>query len=472
MDFLRRSSRAHQTPHRTAASLAASVLTVSLAGGALTVAASPAAAADRSGLPLQTQIVGGVWDGVRTVLDVPNPADDQSFYDVPEGADTASLDPGTVLRERTFDYHVATLATPLKVTQILYVTTNPRGVHEQNVTSVVHPPNGSDGNVISYQSIYDSANPADNPSRAIAGNLSLGGLLPTVETAIILPALMNGHPVVIADTEGRDADLAAGPAYGAATLDSLRAATAATTSPVTASDRIGLFGYSGGAIASNWAAIRAADYAPEIEERLIGVAQGGMLIDPQKNLSYAGDGLLWSGVVGLALTALGDAYDVDFSRYLTPYGMTVTEDMRDLSIVESMARYPGLHWSDIAKPEYPTPQDAPEIKAIIDDINMGNWDAPHVPMFVFQGAAGWIEGTPASPTWGPGDGIMVAGDVRTIVRRYCAAGTPIEYREYPFASHVIAAAPWAVEGYLWLEARFNGRPATNNCATVPRGNEL
>ena len=461
--------RSPRRAHRTAATVAASFLSISLATGVL---AAPASAVDRSDLPLQTQIIGGFWDGARAMLDVQNPADDQSFYEVPEGADIATLDPGTVLRERTFDYHVATLATPLKVTQVLHVTTNPRGVHEQNVTSVVHPPNGSDGNVFSYQSIYDSSNPADNPSRAIAGNLSLGGLLPAVETSIILPALLNGHPVVVSDTEGKDADFAAGPAYGAATLDSLRAATAAETSPITPTDQIGLFGYSGGAIASNWAAIRAEEYAPEIEQRIVGVAQGGVLADPQKNLSYAGDGLLWSGVVGLALTALGDAYDIDFSQYFNDYGMAVANDVRDLSIVESVARYPGLHWSDLAKPEYPTPQDAPEVKAVIDDINMGNWGSPRVPMFIFQGAAGWIEGTPASPSVGPGDGIMVTKDVRTIVRQYCEAGTPIEYREYPFASHVIAGAPWAIEGYLWLEGRFNGAPATNNCATVPRGNEL
>lgn len=41
-------------------------------------------------------------------------------------------------------------------------------------------------------------------------------------------------------------------------------------------------------------------------------------------------------------------------------------------------------------------QDAPEVKAIIDDINMGNSGSPRAPMFIVQGAAGWIEGTPAT----------------------------------------------------------------------------
>lgn len=217
MMFSRRPRRAY----RTAATVAASVLTVSLA--AAVAAPASAAPADRSDLPLQTQIIGGFWDGVRPLLDVQNPADDKTFYEVPEElGDTgvADLAPGTVLRERTFNYHVATLEVPVKVTQVLYVTTDALAANETNVTSIVHPPTKSDGNVISYQSFYDSANPLDNPSRMIAGNLSLGGLIPAFETSFLVPALALGHPVVVADTQGKDANFAAGPAYGATTLDS------------------------------------------------------------------------------------------------------------------------------------------------------------------------------------------------------------------------------------------------------------
>ncbi|CAM5374243.1 lipase family protein [Corynebacterium variabile] len=217
MTFSRRPRRAY----RTAATVAASVLTVSLA--AADAAPASAAPADRSDLPLQTQIIGGFWDGVRPLLDVQNPADDKTFY--------------------------------------------------------------------------DSANPLDNPSRMIAGNLSLGGLIPAFETSFLVPAPALGHPVVVADTQGKDANFAAGPAYGTATLDSLRAATAAETSPITPTDQIGLFGYSGGAIASNWAAIRAEEYAPEIEQRIVGVAQGGVLVDPRRTSptpATVSSGPVWS----------------------------------------------------------------------------------------------------------------------------------------------------------------------------------
>ncbi len=478
--------RPHPTPLATvlAASLAIAGLTVPAANAQLGTNINDPNFGPRAPIPglehdpstgelsPQTETVGDVWQGVRPIMSQENANDDPEFYNAPEGTDLPNTEPGTVLRERTIDYHVATIPTPVKVTQLLYATTNVRGEIEPNVTSVIHPPGGSDGNVVSYQSIYDSSNPDDNPSRAIAGNMSLGGLIPSVESALIAPSLTAGHPVVLADTEGADANFAAGPGYGTATLDSLRASRTAESSPVKESDDIGLLGYSGGSIASNWAAIQLKDYAPELEDSIVGVAQGGMLINPVNNLEYAGEGIIWSGVVGLALAALVKAYDIDVDEYLTEYGKKALDDMSELSIVEAMARYPGLTWQQIAKPEYPTPQDVPEVKKVIEDVNAGNWDSPTVPMFIFQGAGGFIEGTPAHAEHGPGDGIMVTRDVRTMVRDYCEAGAQIEYREYPYASHVLAGAPWLIEGSMWLEGRFDGKPATDNCSEVPAGNEL
>ena len=69
-----------------------------------------------------------------------DPADQPEFYEVPEGADVSALPPGTVLRERTFKYYVATMETSWDVTQLLYVTTSALGVLETNVTSVIRPP--------------------------------------------------------------------------------------------------------------------------------------------------------------------------------------------------------------------------------------------------------------------------------------------------------------------------------------------
>jgi hypothetical protein len=447
----------------TAAAVAASCLVP-------TTAADPV---DRSTLPLQTQLMGGMWDNVRPLIDHDSLGDDQAFYTAPEGTDLQSLAPGTVLKERTVPYHVAGIEIPLTAVQILYTTTNARGEIEPNVTSVIAPPDGkSDGNVVAYQSAYDSANPKDNPSRIIAGNMSLGGIIPTAETTILAPALLAGHPVVLADTEGAGANFAAGPVYGRATLDSLRAAGATASSPVNDTDHIGFLGYSGGSIASGWAAALMPSYAPELTDRTVGVAEGGVLVNPVSNLTYAGDGIIWSGVVGFALTTLARTYGIDIDQYLTDYGVTVLQDLSNLSIVEAAARYPGLHWSDLAKPEYPTPESAPEVKKVIDEINLGNSGTPQVPMFMGQATGGFWEGTPNTGSQGQGDGIMVAGDVRSIARQYCEDGADITYHEYQLLSHVMGMVPWIAEALPWLQGRFDGAPVSNNCGNILPGNEL
>lgn len=107
----------------------------------------------------------------------------------------------------------------------------------------------------------------------------------------------------------------------------------------------------------------------------------------------------------------------------------------------------------------------------MDDINMGNWDAPSVLMFITQGAGDFLEGTSPHRSLGAGDGIMITEYVRTHSRQYCTADTQTEYRRHPYLSHILAAVPWLVEGYYRLEGRFNGKPVTDNCSTIPEGKQ-
>ena len=107
---------------------------------------------------------------------------------------------------------------------------------------------------VSYQSFYDSLNPADEPSAQIAGGVSLGGLITDAESVVIAPLLLQGYTVIVPDTEGQSADFGAGPEYGINTLNSIRAATSSPLTGLDASTPVGMFGYSGGAIATDWAA--------------------------------------------------------------------------------------------------------------------------------------------------------------------------------------------------------------------------
>ena len=72
---------------------------------------------------------------------------------------------------------------------------------------------------------------------------------------------------------------------------------------------------------------------------------------------------------------------------------------------------------------------------------------------------------------GEGDGVMIAGDVRTLARQYCAKGDKVQYTQYPLG-HVTTAVPWVTAAIPWLASRFAGIPASQNCSSIEPGNPL
>ncbi|WP_116051505.1 lipase family protein [Amycolatopsis palatopharyngis] len=395
------------------------------------------------------------------------------FYDYDGKRPLAQIKPGTVLKTRTVPVHVAGVPLLLQTVQLLYRSTGQTGRPTVNVTSVVRPlVQVGPVKAVAYGSAYDSLNPADQPSAVLAGSTSPGASAVYGETLALAPLLLAGYTVVIADTQGQEAAFGAGPLYGINTLDSLRAATQSPAAGLTTSTKIGLFGYSGGAIATEWAAELAPSYAPEIAKQIVGSAMGGVLVHPARNLDYIDGSRVWAGVLPMALIGLSRAYDVDLTPYLNRYGRELLDKLEDDSILNVLGRYPGLAWDDLAKPEYPAPESVPELADIANELIMSTGGTPSSPLFVVQGTGGYLEGTPGNkPGIGPGDGVMVAGDVRSLAREYCDRAVKVEYRQNGL-SHVSAAAVWVPQALLWLQQRFAGLPAPSDCGSIPPGNPL
>ena len=147
--------------------------------------------------------------------------------------------------------------------------------------------------------------------RDLGRTITLGGLVPNVEPAVFGPFLAEGYTVIVPDTEGQRADFAAGPEYGMNTLDSIRAAFNSSTIPNDA--KVAMLGYSGGAIATEWAAELAPTYAPDASTRLIGAAMGGVLVDPAHNLHYVEGSGIWAGVMAMALAGIARAFEIEIT---------------------------------------------------------------------------------------------------------------------------------------------------------------
>ncbi len=399
------------------------------------------------------------------------------FYKYEGATPLADIAPGTVLKTRTESYHVAEIAVPITAVQLLYRSTGQLGQPTVNVTSVLLPPlRLGTPPIVSYQSLYDSLTTEADPSYAISGGpVSLGSLLPNLESVLIAPALLAGEAVVIPDTEGENADFAAGAEYGYNTLDSLRAALSSPATGLEGASKIGLLGYSGGAIATEWAAELAPTYAPEINSRLIGAAFGGTLVDPAHNLRYVEGSSEWAGIIPASIIGVARSFhqEAEATRYLSEYGMVLDEDLQHTSFLEWLFAYPGLTWPQLTKPEYPTPESIPLFVADANQLIMGTHGTPTVPLLMVQGAGGELEGTPGNkPGIGAGDGVMIAGDVRTLAREYCSRGVTVQYTEYEDLSHILAAVPWLVEAYAWLGERLFGIPAPQDCSSIAPGNSL
>ncbi|MBJ7330396.1 MAG: triacylglycerol lipase [Solirubrobacteraceae bacterium] len=408
-----------------------------------------------------------------TASAVPRPGQDP-FYMYDGATPLADLAPGTVTKTRTVTYHVSGIALPVKALQIAYRSTSQLGRPTVNATTILRPlVRRGPSRLVSYQSFYDSLSPYDQPSHAIAGGVTLGGAIMSVEAVLIAPLLQQGYAVAIPDTQGQSANFAAGLEYGYNTLDGLRAAFNTPLSRLADDTKIGMLGYSGGAIATEWAAELAPKYAPDIDRRLVGAAFGGVLVKPSTNLGYVDGSTVWAGVIPMAVIGIARSFEVDLKPYLNDRGLRLVEKMKNDSIANVLGQYPGLTWKSLTKPEYHTPEDIPIYVEKVNQLIMGSYGTPTTPLFIGQGAKGELEGTKGNkPGIGKGDGVMVAGDVRALARKFCDQGVTVKYRQYGAASHIGAALTWTPQAMVWLNARFKGAPASSNCGEIAPGNSL
>ncbi len=398
--------------------------------------------------------------GVVTVAD--------PFYSYTGSTPLSSIPLGTVLNTRNVTYHVEGISTPVTAQQLLYRTNNAQNQAVVNVTSIIKSP-VSNGHAISYQSAYDSLSPYDEPSQVIAGDQTLGGLVYSGESIPLAVLLLAGYNIIVPDTEGQTADFAAGPEYGMTTLDSIRAALNTSSTGLNPSSKVALIGYSGGGIATDWAAQLAPTYAPDVNAQLVGAAEGGVLVDPAHNINYVNGSIVWGGVAPLALAGMARAFNFDLTPYLTSAGVTMLSQNQNASIVEFLPTHIGLVWQPLVKPQYANDLDSiPAYVKYANQVNAGLAGSPTIPMYIAQGSAGFLDGTFSNL---PGDGVMLAGDMRTLARQFCASGTAVQYNEYP-AEHAITAGLWVVGMLPWVYERFAGTPAPSNCQSIPSGTSL
>jgi hypothetical protein len=258
--------------------------------------------------------------------------------------------------------------------------------------------------------------------------------------------------VTVPDFEGTHLDWMAGHESGYGALDAVRATESALH--VGHDTAVGLFGYSGGAVAGDWASELAPSYAPDLH--LVGVANGGVPANYAHMLAYINGTSVFSAAIPGILIGLTRADGIDLTRYLSPYGLQVVRAESQVCIGSVFGHYPGLTVQQLMKPQYQDFFHVPTFERLLNEQLMGT--APGHPTEPLLLAVGNVDGT--------GDGAMVARDVQSLAHEYCQRGVPVQFEEYKGASHEAAGAFFEPETDAFLQARFDGLPFTGNCSST------
>jgi|HubBroStandDraft_5_1064220.scaffolds.fasta_scaffold04434_5 pimeloyl-ACP methyl ester carboxylesterase len=415
-----------------------------------------AAAAVLCAVPMLT--AGAAGAPAAQAATTPTVPSQDPFYTYTGSTPLAQITPGTVLRERRVSLSIEGLTVPVSTVQVLYRTTGEQGQPTVTVTTIIKPLISFIGTkIVAYQTAYDALGSECDPSYTLQGGNPSDSTAQEEELAMAA-YLLAGFIVTVPDYEGTNLDWGAGQESGYGTLDAIRATESYLGAA--SSTKVGMVGYSGGAIATEWAAELAPSYAPALH--IIGAAAGGVPVDFAHNLTYINGDDDWSGVIPAVLVSLGRAFGVNITQYLSSYGEELTSQVSSECIATFASAYPGLTIQQLLLPQYSNPFDVPALVTILNHLIMGT-----------------SGGTPAEPLLlgvgdsdGTGDGIMIDGDVQALAHEYCQRGVPVTFTVYPGLPHSDAAVPFEAQALAFLEGQFNGAAAPNGCASIGQGNSL
>ncbi|WP_216913835.1 lipase family protein [Nocardia noduli] len=369
------------------------------------------------------------------------------FYRPPRGF--AAKSPGTILRSRAIELALFGLV-PQRVSawQLLYRSSDMHGAPEAAVTTVLLP-EGADPDVdrplLAFQSAMDAVAEKCSPSYALQRGAKAIGAVTQFEWLLVANALRRGWAVSIADHEGPHGNFGAPREPGYRVLDGIRAALAFTPLDLHADTPVGVWGYSGGGMASSWVVEMAPTYAPEL--RIVGAVLGSPVGDPGEVFTRL-NGTPFAGLPAIVIAALRKLYPVlgavvrdeltmDGHRFVAR-AERATPLWAILSLAnQKMGDYTtGRRLEEILA--------APEFTAMFDDLRLGN-STPTCPLLVVQPIH---------------DQVIHMDGVDGQVRRYREGGAHVTYVRDRLSEHfsmLVMATPISLD---WLGDRLAGAPVT------------
>ncbi|KAL4891123.1 putative lipase 2 precursor [Aspergillus ambiguus] len=402
------------------------------------------------------------WGLLNPVAALIPPSQD-SWYDQP--ANISDYAPGDMIRSRQVASELETYV-PLgnaidvkSVYQYLYRTTDSVGDPIAAAATLIVPHNSDPSKLLAYETFYDANNPDCSPSYTLRHGSSTTGLIPNMtqpmDLAFLAAALKQGWWIITSDYEGLDAQFAAGILSGHATLDSVRVALSeAPKLGLSKTARYAMWGYSGGALACEWAAELQPSYAPELHFE--GAAVGGLL----PNLTSAIDTINmgpFSGAAFVILIGLSKAYP-EFNDWM--YANLIEASRSHFYAGANsciMGEFAAGTIHDIfryftyGQPSFLDPVPTSLFRSAGQ---MGTAGTPRMPLYIYKGAL---------------DEISPIVDTDELVHGYCDGdGASIEYHRILAAEHSSTAVLGSVSALQWLTDRLDGKNVSSPGSCVTR----
>ncbi|KAH8897402.1 trichothecene C-15 esterase [Thozetella sp. PMI_491] len=386
----------------------------------------------------------------------PIPPSRDPWYTAPDGFELRET--GTVLRTRRAPGNVTSIIGNCSAAyNILYRTTDTNDQPSWAVTTLLLPNSTVDAYsgapLLSYQVAYDTAAIDGSPSYIInidpATFSSLG--IPA-DTDFIAETLANSWYVTIPDYEGPLGSFGEGPQAAHAVLDGVKASSTAlreiagvlTTKPA-------LWGYSGGAIASGWAAELQSSYAPDLE--IAGVAAGGLAVNFTDSLANINGspltGDLVSAIIGIVSQfAAANASIAAALKTEGPYNATGFWLAGTQNVLENIAMYYAQdvrqYFTDNQWPLY-----LPAVNEILDSqAVLGYHGVPKMPYFAYMSV---------------GDEVGGIHNYDLLVEKYCAEGANILFQRNSVGDHVAEITNGKDRAIRFLASIFDGTFSLEGC---------
>ncbi|MBJ7400915.1 lipase family protein, partial [Mycolicibacterium sp.] len=263
-----------------------------------------------------------------------------------------------------------------------------------------------------------------------------------LEYLLVAAALAEGWVVSVPDHEGRDGVWGAPLEPGYRVLDGLRATLNFERFGLAPDSKIGLWGYSGGGLASAWAAEVHADYAPELN--IVGAVLGSPVGDLGNTFRRL-NGSYMAALPAMVVSALAKTFP-DLERVLTEHatdhGHTKLRAVERMTTIEAIVRLFRTDMDDWVHPPLDEVLDLPAVQDVFDAIRLGG-NVPGLPLLIVQAVH---------------DSLIGVEDIDTLADRYSQGGAQVTYHRDMFSEHMLLHPMSAPMALRWLTDRFAERP--------------